>query len=140
MIKIEDFGEIAYGGAVTWAEWWDDKRVVEAKITNRDVFKKASTYVYLGIGLGATLMSVFGWMRQWETWAEHLSHGFLYDIPRFAKNMYAATQEPATAGSSAVKQANQILNQNRIQLLPAATLQTQRSYQPEFSSVAPHAF
>ncbi|MBU1066992.1 hypothetical protein KKE60_04365, partial [Patescibacteria group bacterium] len=86
MIRIEDFGEITYGGVVTLTEWWDNKRIDEGKIGTKDVFKKASFYTYLGVGLAATLMSVFGWMRRYERWSEHVSHGFLYDLPRFAYN------------------------------------------------------
>ena len=35
MIRIEDIGEIAYGGTVTLAEWWDNKRIAEAKSQTR---------------------------------------------------------------------------------------------------------
>ncbi|MBA7607058.1 hypothetical protein ES703_14210 [subsurface metagenome] len=113
MIRIQDFGEISYGGVVTLTEWWDNKRIVEGKIGEGDVFKKASFYTYLGVGLTATLMSVFGWWRRYEPWAEHVSHGFLYDLPRFA---YGLTKSLGTAGrrgrgseSRAVDQANKIL-------------------------------
>ncbi len=131
MIRIEDFGEIAYGGAVTWAEWWDDRRILAGDITNKDVFRKASTYAYLGIGLVATLMSVFGWMRQWERWTEHLSHGFLYDLPRFAKNLIDAMGTTAGSGSAAIQEANRLLADNRRVALKSPARTTQRTYQPE---------
>ena len=51
MIRIQDFGEVAYGGAVTLTSWWDNKRIEEGKIGTKDVFKKASFYTYLGVGL-----------------------------------------------------------------------------------------
>jgi len=84
---MQDFGEIAYGGAVTLTEWWDDRRIADGKIGQTDLWKKASFYTYLGIGLPATLMSAFGWWRQMEKWTEHISHGFLYDMPRFIYNV-----------------------------------------------------
>jgi len=115
MIRIEDFGEIGYGGAVTLTEWWDNKRIDEGKIGAKDVFKKASFYTYLGVGLAATLMSVFGWMRRYERWSEHVSHGFLYDVPRFAYNLTKALGSSSKRGSGtesrAVQEAKQILNE-----------------------------
>ena len=136
MIRIEDFGEIAYGGAVTLTEWWDNKRIADGKITNKDIFKKASFYTYLGVGLAATLISVFGWMKRWERWSEHVSHGFLYDLPRFAYNLSKSMGAAGRggAGSAAVQEAQRILRrgavpQGAVQL--AAGRETQRSYQPE---------
>ena len=115
MIRIEDFGEIGYGGAVTLTEWWDNKRIDEGKIGAKDVFKKASFYTYLGVGLAATLMSVFGWMRRYERWSEHVSHGFLYDVPRFAYNLTKALGSSSKRGSGAesraVQEAQRILNE-----------------------------
>jgi len=144
MIRIEDFGEISYGGIVTLTEWWDNKRIVEGKIGAADVFKKASFYTYLGVGLTATLMSVFGWMRRYERWQEHVSHGFFYDLPRFA---YGLTKALGTTGqrgrgseSRAVDEANKILREKmRTRALPQGRA-TQRTYQPEFETVAPYAF
>ena len=137
MIRIEDFGEIAYGGVVTLTEWWDNKRIADGKITSKDVFKKASFYTYLGVGLTAPLISVFGWMKRWERWSEHVSHGFLYDLPRFAytlsKSMTAESSRGA--GSAAVKEAQRIIRQRSVTTpmqLGAAQV-TQRSYQPEFN-------
>lgn len=135
MIRIEDFGEIAYGGAVTLTEWWDNKRIGEGKITDKDFFKKASTYTYLGVGLAATLISVFGWMRRWERWSEHISHGFFYDLSRFAWNL---SKTMGTAGrrgseSAAIQEAQRILRERSAkakQLAEGRT--TERSYQPEF--------
>ncbi|GAH64519.1 unnamed protein product, partial [marine sediment metagenome] len=115
MIRIQDFGEIGYGGAVTLTEWWDNKRIDQGKIGPKDVFKKASFYTYLGVGLAATLMSVFGWMRRYERWSEHVSHGFLYDVPRFAYNLTKALGAGSKRGmgseSRAVQEAQRILNE-----------------------------
>ena len=141
MIRIEDFGALAYGGAVTTSEWWDNKRIEEGKIGTKDVFKKASFYTYLGVGLVATLMSVFGWMRQWERWAEKISTGFLYDLPRFAYNMSQSLSAGAgkSSGSNAVLEAQKIVEQRaRRQITEGQS--TRRSYQPEFEAVSPHAF
>lgn len=142
MIRIEDFGEIAYGGAVTLSEWWDNKRIADGKITNKDIFKKASFYTYLGIGLAATLISVFGWMKRWERWSEHVSHGFLYDLPRFAYNLSTSMGAASRggAGSAAVQEAQRILQMRGAvpgHRSPMGVAQlaegraTQRTYQPE---------
>ena len=139
MIRIEDFGEIAYGGAVTLTEWWDNKRIADGKITTKDFFKKASFYTYLGVGLVATLCSVFGWMRRWERWSEHVSHGFLYDLPRFAYNLSTSmgTTGRSRSGSAAVQEAQRIIRMGG-QRSPMEAVQltsgrlTERSYQPEF--------
>jgi len=142
MIRIEDFGEIAYGGAVTLTEWWDNKRIDEGKIGPKDVFKKASFYTYLGVGLTATLMSVFGWMRRYERWEEHVSHGFLYDLPRFAMGLTKALGAGGKRGSdsSAVEQAQRILNEKMKAKALGSGRAADRSYQREFESVAPYAF
>jgi len=144
MIRIEDFGEIGYGGAVTWAQWWDNKHRHEGKITDKDFFMKASTYTYLGIGLAATLMSVFGWMRQWERWGEHISHGFLYDLPRFALNLSKSMSAGSkSSDSAAVQEAQRILRERAAaskQLTSGRGRAADRTYQPEFENVAPHAF
>jgi len=143
MIRIEDFGEVAYGGAVTLSEWWDNKRIEEGKLATKDVFKKASFYTYLGVGLVATLMSVFGWMRRYERWTEKVSTGFLYDLPRFAYNMsktLSAAGSGKASGSAAVKEAQRILQQRSTQRQITEGQATNRSYQPEFEAVSPHAF
>jgi len=143
MIRIEDFGEIGYGGLVTLTEWWDNKRIDEGKIGKGDVFKKASFYTYLGVGLAATLMSVFGWMRRYERWSEHVSHGFLYDVPRFAYNLTKALGAGGRkgSGSSAVNEAQKILERTRTKALTQGGGRTaERSYQREFETVAPYAF
>ena len=139
MIRIEDFGEIAYGGAVTLTEWWDNKRIDEGKIARKDVFRKASFYTYLGVGLAATLISTFGWMRRWERWSEHISHGFFYDLPRFAYTLSKSlgAESRSRSDSEAVRHSQRILQLRQatpqrapVQLGEPARV-TQRSYQPE---------
>jgi hypothetical protein len=125
-IRMQDLGEVAYGGAVTLTEWWDDRRIEEGKIAKKDIWKKASFYTYLGIGLPATLISAMGWWRQMGLWAEHVSHGFLYDMPRFIYNVVKAMGEetPAAsrsrANSDAIRQAQEILNRRQRGAAPAA--------------------
>ncbi len=136
MIRIEDFGEVAYGGAVTLTEWWDNKRIEEGKISTKDVFLKASFYTYLGVGLVATLMSVFGWMRRYEVWTEKVSTGFLYDLPRFVFNLsksLSAAGKSKASGSAAVREAQRILQQRSTARQLTEGQSAQRSYQPEFN-------
>lgn len=114
-IKMQDLGELSYGGLVTLAEWWDDKRIEEGKITKKEVLKKASFYGYLIPGGFCTLTSAFGWIRALKPWDEHISHGFIYDFPRFIKNMVGAMRTEAGRGSesAAVKEAQRILRQRQ---------------------------
>ena len=140
MIRIQDFGEVAYGGAVTLTSWWDNKRIEEGKIGTKDVFKKASFYTYLGVGLVATLMSVFGWMRRYEVWTEKVSTGFLYDLPRFAYDMsktLSSAGRARTSESAGVREAQRILQQRATarQLTEGEAKATQRSYQGLGASV-----
>ena len=143
MIRIEDIGEIAYGGTVTLAEWWDNKRIAEGKITNKDVLKKASFHTYFGIGLVATLASAFGWVSKAAVWEERLATGFLYDLPRVGYNLakaMSATAGGGRGGSAVVEEAQRILKENRARAMAANRLLvdktlTERSYQPEMESV-----
>jgi len=137
MIRIEDFGEVAYGGAVTLSEWWDNRRIEEGKISTKDVFRKASFYTYLGVGLVAILMSVFGWMRRYERWTEKVSTGFLYDLPRFAYNMSKtlSAKGRGRTESAAVKEAQRIVATRSSGNLLTQGRQAERSYQPEFKTV-----
>jgi len=111
MIRMEDFGEIVYGGVVTLTEWWDDRRIADGRIAKKDLWKKASFYTYLGIGLPVTLMSAMNWWATQRVWLEHISHGFLYDMPRFVYNIVQAmgTESSRRTGSDAVRQAQEIL-------------------------------
>lgn len=134
MIRIQDFGEVVYGSAVTLATWWDNKRIADGRIGTKDVMKKASFYTYLGVGLVATLMSVFGWMRRYEVWAEKISTGFLYDLPRFTYDLsktLSAAGGRASEGS-AVREAQRILQQRSTQRQVTEGQFAQRSYQQEF--------
>jgi hypothetical protein len=125
MIRVQDIGEVAYGGIVTFTEWWDNKRVEDNRIKNSEVLKKAGFYAYLLIGLFATLASAFGWWRRQEKWMEHISHGFLYDFPRFIKNIVTTMRSSGTTGagddSIAVKQAKEILRRRQQELAGRGT-------------------
>jgi hypothetical protein len=143
MFRVQEIGAVAYGGAVTLTEWWDNKRIEEGKITTKDVFKKASFYTYLVIGLAATSMSVFGWMRRLEPWTEKLATGFLYDLPRFGYNLaksVSAERKSRSAESAAVREAQRIVSQPRTARQLPAGQSTSRSYQREFEKTAPFAY
>lgn len=112
-IKMQDIGELAYGGLVTLTEWYDDKRIDEGKITKKDVLKKASFYGYLIPGGFCTLTSAFGWVRALKPWDEHIQHGFIYDFPRFIKNMVGAMRTERGSSSAAVREAQRILQERK---------------------------
>lgn len=120
MIRMQDLGEIGYGGAVTLTAWWDQRRIDDGRITKREILKKASFWTYLGVGIPVTLMSAFGWWRRWERWFEHMSHGFLYDMPRFIFSVVQDLREEetttTTSKSEAVKKAQEILNRKKAEL------------------------
>jgi len=132
MIRIEDTGEVAYGGLVTWTTWWDNKRIADGKIGSKDILKKASFYTYLAVGLGATVISAFGWMRRYDTWMEGISHGFFYDLPRFAYDLYKTQSAASGSNSAAVREAQRIVQQKQAQRQLGAGTPTHRSYQQEF--------
>ncbi|MCK5235860.1 MAG: hypothetical protein KAR06_02650 [Deltaproteobacteria bacterium] len=135
-IVVEDLGEIAYGGLVQAAGWWDEKRIADGALTSRDILKKFETWAYLLPGGGATIMSAFGvWQRQ-ETWLEHISHGFMYDFPRFLRTVVTSMQGGGGTASKAVAEAQRLVRQGATaKHLSAAGRATQRSYEPEFNTV-----
>lgn len=128
-IRVEDMGELAYGGLVTATRWWDEQRMADGKLTDKDILKKTSTYAYLIPGGVATIMSAFGTMRRYEVWLEHVSHGFMYGFPGWLVNVIQSMQGTA-ARSAAVREAQRILSGETSKRLAAG--KTDRSYQPEF--------
>uniref|UniRef100_A0A6M3M239 Uncharacterized protein n=1 Tax=viral metagenome TaxID=1070528 RepID=A0A6M3M239_9ZZZZ len=142
MFKFQALGAVGYGGAVTLTKWWDDKRIADGKLAEKEVWKKASFWTYLGIGLPATLLSAFGWWKASEAWMEPLSHGFFYDFPRFIYGLVTSMRatEKKNSGSAAVAEARRILAEaNKTKQLNAGR-DVSRSYQPEFENAAPYAF
>jgi len=139
-MRVEDLGELAYGGLVKGAEEWDKKRITDGALTQKDVFKKFSTYAYVVPGGLATVLSAFGIWRQAETWAEHVSHGFIYDFPRFLVNVINDMRETTGSDvkSAAIKEAQKIIRDTKVKQLNAG--QTHRTYQPEFESSQKYAW
>jgi hypothetical protein len=130
-IRVEDIGEVGYGGLVTLAKWWDEQRMTDGRLSDAEVMKKAETYAYLVPGGAATIMSAFGVMRRQQVWLEHISHGFMYAFPNWIRDVIMSMQGTA-AKSAAVREAQRIVG-NTGRQLPAG--KTGRSYQPEFRRV-----
>jgi len=122
-LKIYDLGELGYGGLVTLTEWYDTKRIKAGTLEKKEILKKFSFYTYVVIGLGATVISFMNGLSEKKGrrgiapgWMEHISHGFIYDLPRQIFNNVEALLTPpgmSTTGadSNAVKQARAILEQ-----------------------------
>ena len=140
-MRVEDIGEFAYGGLVKGAEEWDKKRMTDGAITQKEVFKKFSTYAYVVPGGLATVMSAFGIWRQAETWAEHVSHGFIYDFPRFLVNVINDMRETAGTDtkSAAVKEAQRIMREAKTKQLGSGH-PANRTYNPEFEEAQKYAW
>lgn len=81
MLRMQDVGEFAYGGAVTLADWWDSDRIKKGQLADKDLIKKAGFWTFLGIGLVASVVNLAGWWRRGDAWTERLMHGFIYGIP-----------------------------------------------------------
>ncbi len=134
MIRVEDIGELGYGGLVTAAKAWDGKRMAEGALGASEIMKKSSTYAYLLPGAGATLLSAFGGLRRQERWWEHISHGFIYGFPQWVTEVVSAMQGTSSgARGAAVRQAQQILSNSQKQV--SAGNQTSRSFEREFDKV-----
>jgi len=116
MIRLQDVGELGYGGAVTGLVAWDKKRIAEGTITEKDLVKKAGFWGYLVPGGLSLFANAFGWMRRYEPWTERLSHGFIYGFPAFVKDVVDIYKEevPSARGagaksSAAVMEAQRLL-------------------------------
>jgi len=114
MLKMQDLGELGYGGVVTLAGWWDSKRIADGKLSQKQLFKKAGFWAYWGIGLAATLNSQFGWWKKGQSWSENISHGFIYDVPRQVFNLMqsqrAVPEMIAGDAAAAVREARAIIS------------------------------
>lgn len=133
-LRIEDMGEAAYGGLVQAGKWLDDRRIEEGKITEKELLKQWETYAYLLPGGFATVASAFGFMPRQGVWLEHVSHGFIYDFPRF---MLKAVNSMRNSGTStkaaAVREAQRIVQERSRAKQLGAGRATSRTYAPEFA-------
>ena len=121
MFVVQDLSEVVYGGAVTFGEWWDSKRITEGKITDKDVLKKAGFHIYLWPGLIAAVANAMGAFRNrpgMPIVMEKLSTAFLFFLPM---EIYHAAKSLKAAGSNslAIREAQQILRQRQA-INPAA--------------------
>jgi len=125
MLRLEDVGAFAYGGIVTGASILDDRRIKDLTITEKEVFKKMETWAYLGPGVAALLASGMGWLPRQAVWVDKIATGFIYDAPRFMKNVWESqkTTTPGGAQSRAVYEARQRIPQ------PAAQITSGKSTQ-----------
>ena len=101
MIKLQDVGVLGYGGLVTGLTAWDEKRIAEGTITEKDLVKKAGFWGYLVPGGLSLVANAFGWMRRYEPWTERLSHGFIYGFPAFLKDVVDIYREEVPSASGA---------------------------------------
>lgn len=134
-MKVEDVGELAYGGLVTGMKKLDENRMMKGQLAEKDILKKFETYAFLIPGVGSTLISAFGWMRRYESWAEHISHGFLYGFPSFVVDTIDALRTGGSSSSAkkaAIKEAQRILMANK-QITQGR--ETSRTYEQEFKKV-----
>jgi hypothetical protein len=136
MITKEHVGPLVYGGVVTLTKWWDAKRMEKAGSTLKqsDIFKMASTWSFLGIGLAALAGTI--WWRKYQGWTDRLTAGFLYGLPGFVyETMKATSKGTAGTGSRGIAEAQAILNAKRANAALGAGASTARSYQQDFANV-----
>lgn len=138
MLRVQDLGELAYGGIVTGLEYWDEKRVEKGELAATSIWKKFSTWAYLGVGVIALAMTSFGWLRQYDRWTENISHGFIYGVPGFIRTVITnATATTSGTRGNAAAEAQRMLDARRNaanQRLLSSGKTTERTYQPEFKS------
>lgn len=103
MLRIEDIGELAYGGLVTGLKRWD----VGRGVASSDVLKKTGFWGYLAPGLFATTATAMKWMPRQDAWLERISHGFIYGFPGFVMELVDAFSGGTT--SATVEEAERFL-------------------------------
>lgn len=86
MLRVEDIGELAYGGLVVGLKRWDEGRAVG----DEEILKKAGFWGYLVPGLFATTSTAMKWMPRQDAWLERISHGFIYGFPGFVMELVDA--------------------------------------------------
>lgn len=112
MLRTQDVGELAYGGAVTLADWWDGDRIKKGTLADKDIVKKAGFWTFAAIGVLATALNIGGWWRRGDAWTERLMHGFIYGLPGViysTVNSLRATTAGTGSNSAALRQAQEIL-------------------------------
>lgn len=114
-ISIHDVGELGFGAVIAGTKWWDNKRIKAGTLNATKVYKKASFWSYLAIGIPVTLFSVMGWMPRQGKWLENMSHFAIGYLPIFLLDTVDALKNTATTtqGNAAVAEANRILAQRR---------------------------
>jgi len=126
MIKLQDVGVLGYGGLVTGLTAWDEKRIEEGTITEKDLVKKAGFWGYLVPGSLSLFANAFGWMRRYEPWTERLAHGFIYGFPAFVKDVVDIyREEPVAARGAAGTAAKNAAVMQAQKLLAAAQVRQQ---------------
>jgi hypothetical protein len=138
MFRVEQLGAPVYGGAVTLSEWWDQKRIDQGTLQKNEILKKMGTWTYGVIGIGATMISGFGWLGRTSYWAEPVSVGFMYDLPRVLTSMVKSmSKNSAGSESNAVSEAQRIARARQMALLTAgqgAQRFTEQTTKPEFEN------
>lgn len=116
MIVVQDVGELAYGGAVTGLQYWDDKRLAKGTITKKDFHKQASFWGYVVPGATCLIMNAVGAARKQEAWTERITHGFIYGFPSFMKNLITTLTEEETAvkGGGGAAESTAVLEARRL--------------------------
>lgn len=134
MITVEHTGPVIYGGAVTLARWYDNKRITAGTLQNKQIFKKYSTWAYLVPGVASLIATI--WWKKYQGWTDRLTAGFLFGLPGFIYDSARASSGAATtAGAGAVAEAQRILAQKRAEAAQlAAGHQTGRTYEKEFQA------
>jgi hypothetical protein len=104
----------AYGGVVTWGEWYDAKRIAAGTLTNKAFYKKAGFYAYAVPGVLAVINGLFDirGTAKYRNVTSVLANGFFYDAPRFTRNLMASLK--TGAGMNAGRKAGAIAEANAI--------------------------
>jgi hypothetical protein len=106
-LKVQDLGELAYGGLVTGLSKWDEKRITDGKLVKKDILKKASFYGYVIPGVVATAATAMNWMPKQSEWTERIAHGFIYGFPGFAMDLIDS-MKTTTTSYNAIAEAERI--------------------------------
>jgi len=106
-LKVQDLGELAYGGLVTGLAKLDEKRINAGTLTKKDFLKKASFYGYVVPGVVATAATAMNWMPKQSEWTERIAHGFIYGFPGFIMDV-VDSMKTNTTSYNAIAEAERI--------------------------------